>query len=113
PPQIAHVVERMLAKDRNYRFASCAEVKAALAPFYRVYDAPVLSDAPSTASFEPSALGGARHSASGTTILPSTAEQRAPASPPAPSRVPLIAAAMAVLFASALAVGGLLLFLGP
>lgn len=60
PPQVVDIVSRMLAKDRNHRFATCDEVKAALEPFRHVNAAPVLAaDAPSTASRGPSVLEGA------------------------------------------------------
>lgn len=57
PPQVVEVVGRMLAKHRDHRFASCAEVKAALEPFRHVHSAPVVAaNAPSTASRGPSVL---------------------------------------------------------
>ncbi|MCZ7680092.1 MAG: serine/threonine protein kinase [Sandaracinaceae bacterium] len=57
PAEVQHVVHRMLAKDRAHRFASCAEVRAALEPYRGMNDAPVVAtNAPSTASRGPSVL---------------------------------------------------------
>ncbi len=57
PAEVQHVVQRMLAKDRAHRFASCAEVRAALEPYREMNDAPVVAtNAPSTASRGPSVL---------------------------------------------------------
>jgi serine/threonine-protein kinase len=59
PKELEDLVMRMLAKDPNQRFADCAAVKAALAPFAAMNDAPVIAaDAPSTANRPPSMLGG-------------------------------------------------------
>ena len=42
--ELERIVERMLSKEPEERFASCAEVKAALAPFRAVHSAPVVSE---------------------------------------------------------------------
>ena len=59
PKELEDLVTRMLAKDPGQRFADCSAVKAAVAPFVEMNEAPVLAaDAPSTANRMPSMLGG-------------------------------------------------------
>lgn len=59
PPEFEHIVRRLLAKDRGHRFSSCAELKAALAPYLADTSVPVVVvNAPSTASRGPSVLIG-------------------------------------------------------
>ncbi len=77
PPQLQDVLNRMLAKDRNQRFSSCTEVRAALEPFRGVNDAPVIAaNAPSTASRGPSVLEarGPALTPTGTAYLQSSPE---------------------------------------
>ena len=119
PPQIQQVLERMLAKDRNYRFASCAEVKAALAPFRAVNDAPVVAtDAPSTSSYGPSALTNVPQTHAPQTPMSNPGMAAAQASTPWPSqpelprrsKLPLIAGLFAFLLVGGLVVGGIAAF---
>jgi serine/threonine-protein kinase len=76
PPQLQDIVNGMLAKNRANRPSSCAEVKAALAPYAHMNDAPVVTaNAPSTAARGPSVLMGAAGPAvtpTGTAFLPGT-----------------------------------------
>ncbi len=76
PVEVEHIVNRMLAKHRDHRFARCAEVKAALAPFAAHHAAPVLAaDAPRTSAHGPSVLagvsGGGQVTPTGTAVLES------------------------------------------
>ncbi len=84
PPELAAIIERTLAKDRNQRFADCRELKAALAPFAHMTEAPrVAPDAPRTAQLKPDALqdSGVRSSGhAATTPLPSYGDQPSPIS---------------------------------
>src|SRR5690606_23234833 len=102
-------VSRMLAKDRNYRFNSCEELKAALEPFRHVNAAPVLAaDAPSTASRGPSVLERAVSPASTPAAYAGPSfSAPAPVEAPAPNSRGLMWAVIAVLFVIVLAGGTL------
>jgi serine/threonine-protein kinase len=56
PEELVQVIERMLAKDRNERFASMDDVRAALAPFEDVAVEPWVLEAPPTVAEKASAL---------------------------------------------------------
>ncbi|MBX3273995.1 MAG: serine/threonine protein kinase [Sandaracinaceae bacterium] len=94
PPQLQDVLHRMLAKNRDHRFSSCAEVKAALAPYAGYAAAPVLAaNAPRTALHGPSVLaaaeGGARAATpTGTAYLPGSEPISAPGIGSAPTLTP-------------------------
>ncbi len=60
PKELEQVIERMLAKDRDDRFASMREVSDALAPFADVDAEPWLLDAPSTAANKARVLSDSR-----------------------------------------------------
>ena len=73
PQELQQIVNRMLAKDRDHRYQSVAEIKDALAPFMAMNDAPVVAtDAPSTSSRGPSVLSGGAMTPTGTAYLPNT-----------------------------------------
>jgi len=63
PVALQAVIERMLAKTPEARFATCLQVKEALAPFLSHDTAPKLLQAPPTSSTRASALGASMHSA--------------------------------------------------
>ncbi len=103
PPQLQDIVNRMLAKDRTARFGSCEEVKAALAPFRGINDAPVVAtNAPSTASRGPSVLeqraSGPVMTPTGTAYLPSSPGEPAITPQPAPKGSSMALAIVGVLF---------------
>ncbi|MBP7682433.1 MAG: serine/threonine protein kinase, partial [Deltaproteobacteria bacterium] len=57
PRELSDIVGRCLRKDPNQRFASCGDLKAALAPYRNLEDDPSVSaDAPPTSSLAASAL---------------------------------------------------------
>ncbi|HEY8432332.1 MAG TPA: serine/threonine-protein kinase [Sandaracinaceae bacterium] len=112
PPEVQHIVNRMLAKDRAHRFASCEEVKAALEPFRGVNAPPVLAaNAPSTASRGPSVLeqrgSVPAMTPTGTAYLPSSPGDASVASAPAPKSSMMLFAIVGVLFVLVLVGGGL------
>ena len=73
PAELQQIVNRMLAKDRDHRYQSVEEVRAALAPFAGLNDAPVVAtNAPSTSSRGPSVLSGGAMTPTGTAYLPNT-----------------------------------------
>lgn len=88
PPELQNVVNRMLAKNRDHRPSSCAEVKAVLAPYMHMNAAPVVTaNAPSTAASGPSVLqapaAGPVLTPTGTAFLPGTS---GPGSTPYPTQ---------------------------
>jgi serine/threonine protein kinase len=86
PPEIQHIVSRMLAKNREERFQSCAEVKAALEPFRFVNAPPELTpNPPSLADRGPSVLAavGPAKTPLGTAYLPDSTPGQLASSPPA------------------------------
>ncbi len=57
PPQIQAILDRMLAKRREDRFATCSQLRAALEPFRDFMDAPsMVANPPSTANRGPAVL---------------------------------------------------------
>ena len=108
PPAMVDVVSRMLAKDRNYRFNSCDELKAALEPFRHVNAAPVIAaNAPSTASRGPSVLERAVSPASTPAAYAPSFSVPAPAEAPVSKDHRLMWAVIAALFVIVLAGGAL------
>ncbi len=93
PPQMQGILHRMLAKNRENRFANVGELRAALAPYLGHNVAPVVAtNAPSTASHGPSVLHGPPistpvSSPTGTAYLPSS-PGTAPGGTPYPLEVP-------------------------
>jgi serine/threonine protein kinase len=85
PPDVVHLVRRMLAKSPADRPADCAAVKATLAPFRAHTAAPVIAkDAPSTASLPIGTFDGVVAS-SATAPAPAAGERAAIAAPAAPA----------------------------
>lgn len=84
PPELQHVLERMVAKDPAQRFGSVEEVKAALAPFASFADQPTSA----VASVPRPPLA---------TPIQSEVRPVAPATPPARSRTGLIVLALGAL----------------
>jgi len=84
PPEMQHILQRMLAKDREHRFSSAAEVKDALAPYLGRNDAPMVAqNAPRTSHTGVQALeqaAGRAPTPTGTERLPSAPEMAIPAS---------------------------------
>jgi len=85
PPEMQNILHRMLAKDREHRYSSAAEVKAALAPYLGRTDAPMVAqNAPRTSHTGVQALeqaaAGRSATPTGTERLPSAPQMAIPAS---------------------------------
>ncbi len=116
PPEMQEILHRTLAKSREHRFGSAAELKAALAPFLGHTQAPVLAaNAPRTSLHGPSVLEGARAATpTGTAVLETPAPRVSsvpsatpyPLAPP-PSNRGLIFGVVAMLGLIVLVGGGL------
>ena len=89
PKELEQVVERMLAKDRDARFASMDEVSEALAPFADIDVEPWILDAPSTRENEARVLAEDRTVAAAraqTQPLAVPEEDGEPVEPPAAAK---------------------------
>ncbi len=89
PRELEQVVERMLAKDREDRYASMAEVREALAPFASIDAEPWLLAGPSTADQKARVLSADRSLAdphARTQKLTEPAEDAEPVDPPPGAR---------------------------